>query len=348
MKLIYILLALAFIKSVLLYRTYHALPQTELKRRAQANDPKAAAIYKLTGFKKSLDLVIWLAGLCSAVVLILWSAATAWWLGAAVVLVEVWLVAFGPRPKVGGWLWAYVAWTSPLTFKILNFLQPVLKPVVALLPNNLHTQRHSELYEKEDLLQFINTQNYQPGSRIDEADLKKAFSVLTFADKKVDQIMTPRVKAKFVSFNEPIGPMLMDELHKTGQVRFAVTKEPVKKSTPQIIGSLYLGDLLKNLEKQGEVADIMQPATNFINEENSLNQALDAFLKTHSQLLVAVNNSQEITGILTLDNLLQQILGAPPVYDFNHYDSLPAVAGMEVKKPQALPDDHSELKTTKN
>ena len=155
--------------------------------------------------------------------------------------------------------------------------------------------------------------------------------------------MTPRRKARFVAASEPIGPMLMDELHATGQTRFAVTKEPVKKSAPQIIGSLYLGDLLKNLDQPGKVSSISTSGVFYINQSCSLSQSLDAFLKTGSQLLVAVDKFQEVTGILTLEEVLAQLIGKLNIDDFNSYDNVRAVAGLHAEPEKPLADDHHEL-----
>ena len=69
MKLVYILLALAVAKCILLYRLYNSLPALELKRRARGSDKRAAALYKVAAYEAALDVLLWLIGTASAAVL---------------------------------------------------------------------------------------------------------------------------------------------------------------------------------------------------------------------------------------------------------------------------------------
>ena len=68
MKLLFVIVALIFVKSVLLYKVYQALPGRELKRRARGKDAKAAAIYKAAAYSGSLELLFWIFGTASAIV----------------------------------------------------------------------------------------------------------------------------------------------------------------------------------------------------------------------------------------------------------------------------------------
>ena len=151
--------------------------------------------------------------------------------------------------------------------------------------------------------------------------------------------MTPRRKVKWVAAAEPIGPMLMDELHKTGQTRFPVAKELAKSASPEVVGSLYLKDLLDNLENKGRIRDIMLPGANYINESQTLLGALDGFLKSGRHLMVVVNNFEETVGILTLDDLFEQILGHKITGDFDRYSDIRSVAGHDTQ-----PSDDKEAK----
>jgi len=70
----------------------------------------------------------------------------------------------------------------------------------------------------------------------------------------------------------------------------------------------------------------------YINEAQSLRQALNVCLKTHHQLLVVVNNFEEISGLISLEDIVGQILGQKIVDEFDQYDDLKVVAGIEVYK----------------
>jgi CBS domain containing-hemolysin-like protein len=332
MKLLFILALLVFVKSVLFYKAYRLLPFTELKRRARGKNKQISNIYKVVCYGASLDLLLWLFAVIGGAGMILIAANISWWLAVLVMLFIAWLCVWMPTPKQGGWIWSYATIGAPFVATFLSFLQPVLAKPAGLF-NSFKLNVHTGLYEKEDLLELINAQNGQLDNRIPESDLKIAFGSLTFGDKKVGDVMTPRRQVKFVAATETIGPILMDELHKSGFSRFPVINENSKSLAPEIIGTLYIKDLIGN-EDAGKVRDLMKRDVYFINEAQNLRQALNAFLQTQHHLLVVVNNFEEIVGVLSIEDVLEQIINKPIVDEFDRYHDLRAVAELDAQKEQ--------------
>lgn len=322
-----------FIKAVLLYKTTRALPLNELRRQARTGrDGSAQSIYKLVSFGPSLSVFLWLiAGFSGAALLVL-AAQTSWWLALVLVLLLSWLM-LGHRFFIqpGGWLWLIAGFIAGPAAAALSYLHPIFAPL-GRFARGTRAAHHTKVYEKEDLLELLDLQAGQLDNRINGTELKIAKGALSFADKKVSQVMTPAKKVKWLAASESIGPMLMDELHKTGHIRFPVVKDATKASERKVVGALYIRDLLHNLEKSGTVHDIMSGGADFIGESHTLHQALDAFLKSKQHLLVVVNNFEEVTGVLTLEDVLEQILGQKIMDDFDSYDDLHAVAGHEPRK----------------
>ena len=326
-----LLLVLAFLKCLLLYKTSKALPLAELRRRARStHDKNTQALYKLLAFQSSLRIFILVIGGVSAAVLLLLAASVSGWLVAVFILATAWGLLddrFIVRP--GSWLWKVSGVIAPVLVPVVDFLQPVL----AQLTNAIGQPKiHSGVYEKEDLLELLDRQKSQIDNRLSETELKAARGALTFGDKTVSSVMTPRKAVEWVNKDDSIGPKLMDDLHKTGFSRFPVITGSSKPTNPEVVGTLYLSDLLKNLEKQGKVSDIMKHDAHFINESHTLLQALDGFLKSGHHLLIVVNNFEEVVGVLTLEDVLGQVLGQPISDEFDRYHDLRAVAGHEAKK----------------
>jgi CBS domain containing-hemolysin-like protein len=337
MKLVYILLVLAFLKAIILYKVYHSLPVLELKRRARQGDKKAARLYKVASYEDTLDLLIWLAAVASGAVLIIWSAATKWWLAAIIIVVGGWLVVWS-QFSADGWAGTALAFFAPAHAKFLSLIQPVVGRIASVMPASLTDTSHTRIYEKKDLLDFLTRQNRQLDNRIPASDLQIARNAMAFADKTVGSIMTPRKDIKFVEQNESVGPILVDELHKTGFSRFPVVKNSAKASTPQVVGTLYLNNLI-GYDGNGKVKDLMRPEVYFINEDANLSQALDGFLHTHHHLLIVVNSFEEMVGMLSLEDLLEQIIGKQVVDEFDEYDSPRAVA----KETKQQTQKHDEI-----
>ena len=337
MKLVYILLVLITAKCILLYKLYNSVPALELKRRARSGDRRAASLYKAAGYEASLDVLLWLIGTASAVVLFIWSARTNWWLATISVVGFAWLAIWAPNPALGGWIGGLTSLSTKYQARLLSVLQPVLGRIGSWLPPASRVHFHTGLYEKKDLLELLHKQNQQVDNRISPTDLKIAAGAMNFGDKIVSSVMTPRRKVKLVSAGDTIGPLLMDELHKSGFSRFPVVKDSAKTAAPQVVGTLYLNDLIGQQDK-GKVKDLAKRDVFFINEESNLRQALDAFLKTHHHLLIVVNSFEEMAGVLSIEDVLEQIIGDQIVDEFDNYESLRAVAAQEANV------DHAEHK----
>lgn len=326
--LIAVLLSGVFLASVILDQAYRALPAKELKRRARSgHDAQASKIYKMASYGKSLEIIVWITGSAALGVLVVMAAGLNSWLAVGTILAASWIyTASRKHHAVGGRLWSVAASIAPSASWILSQLQPVLGRLALKTSNTVY---HHNIFEKDDLVEVLRSQINKPHNRLSEDDLKLAAGALTFSDKKVVDVMQPSSDLKFVSRDEPIGPLLMDELHKSGGKYFPVVKD-LKANQPEIIGTLYLKDIVMNAD-QGKVGDIMNREVNYINESCSLHQVLSAFIKAQTHMFVVTNNFEEKIGVITIDRLLEQITGKlAQDDDFDRYDNLLAVAGMDV------------------
>ncbi len=340
MKPVYILLVIGSVKIIMLYKMYNSVPALELKRLARDGNHRAASLYKVANYQASLDAFLWITGTAMASVLLIWSARTNWWLASLLITGIAWLVIWAPAPRWEGRFGALSAISAKYLASVLAFLNPVLGRMATWLPPTARVQLHSGLYEKKDLLDLLNNQNQQLDNRIDGSDLKIASGAISFGDKTVRSVMTPRRKLRLVGAGETVGPMLMDELHKTGHSRFPVVKDSTaKNATPEIVGTLYLKDII-GYQGGGKVKDQARKDVYYINEDASLRQALGAFLKTHHHLLIVVNSFEEIAGVLAMEDVFEQIIGQPIIDEFDNYDSLRAVASKEAETERK---NHNEV-----
>ncbi|MDB5161050.1 MAG: exported protein of unknown function [Candidatus Saccharibacteria bacterium] len=340
--LIYLVLFFILASVIITDKALGILTLKELKRRARGgHDKKAVAIYKMAAYGKSLHLLLWLYGSLSAALIFVMAISSSWLLALIYVAVLAYALRGWQPTDTRGFVWTWAAAIAPLVAWKMFYLQPVLRRLVSKSSAPLPTA--SKIYEKEDLLEFLTSQNRQRDNRISETELKMAFNALTFGDKKVGDVMTPLRVVRLVVEDEQIGPLLMDELHQTGFSRFPVVKTGTSKSAnPDIIGTLFLRDLI-GYEGSGRVRELMQKKAYYINEAQNLRDALAAFLKTHHHQFAVVNNFEEVVGILSIEDVLEQILGAPVVDEFDRYDDLRAVAGLEASRDHAA---HQHIKTS--
>jgi CBS domain containing-hemolysin-like protein len=326
------ILVIVFLSCVLLDKACRTVSVKELRRRARGGkDAKTSSIYKLVAHGESLKLFLWLVGGTAGAFLFIKVASYSTAAAVATILITAWLVLSNRPLNTKGILWKFAAVISVPTLKIVSFLHPILVRFSKFLSKLRPIHLHTGIYDKEDLLELINNQNRQIDNRIPEQDLKIAFGSLTFGDRAVRDVMTPRRELKLVSATDAVGPLLMDELHATGFSRFPVVEAPTKEANPKIVGTLYLKDLLDHPDK-GRVREVMRKGAYFINESQNLRDALNAFLKSQRHLLIVVNNFEEIAGVISLEDVMEQILGSKIVDEFDRYDDLRAIAGVEAKK----------------
>jgi metal transporter CNNM len=326
--LLYLILFLALFNSIIIDKALQLISAKELKRRARhSKDQKAARVYKMAAYGRSLSILLWIKGSVAAALLLILLFSGSWWAALVFVAVLAWLVK-GWHPRgVNSWVWSWAALVASVVAWAMTYLQPVLRRL-SFHQTSLG-EFHSGLYEKEDLIELISSQSANPENRIEEQDLHLAQNALTFGDKKVGDVMVPMRKVRLVTEDELVGPLLMDELHKTGFSRFPVAK--AKAASPDFVGTLYLRDTV-GYEGSGRVRDIMSKKVYYINETQSLRDALAGFLKTHHHQFVVVNNFEEIVGVLSMEDVLEQILGEQIVDEFDRYEDLRAVAGLEASK----------------
>lgn len=331
-------LAVLVIFSVILQKTYSALPLKEIKRRARAGNRLAKLIYRVASYGQSLRAVLWLFIIIfsAAFFFVISRNAPSWFaLAASVSLIwiaYVWL----PSARVSGFSERLAAWAAPILAWLLNYLHPILNRSIGLVRGSRPISSHTRLYEREDLLDLIKQQQEQADNRIDRMELEIAASALTFGDRLIRKRLTPRRMVKTVAVDEPIGPLLMDELHKSGHSRFPVYDG--KKDN--IVGALYMRDLVDALGK-GTVQNVMKPAISYVHEEQNLYDALQAVTKTHHHLLVVVNSFEEYVGIITLEDILEQIVGKPIIDEFDQYQDLRAVAARAAKAERTQHENSS-------
>jgi CBS domain containing-hemolysin-like protein len=324
LALIFLLLALA---GVVLRKNYYAVPARELKRRAARHDPVATQLYRAVAYGNSLRGLLWLyIGLTSAASLVLLARLLPVWASLLIVGPLLWIV-FSLLPatrttRLGKYLTRLA--TPPIAW-LLNYLHPVLSRGADVVEGHYLAAKHTGLFEREDLLALIKRQKAQPDNRLTVEELEIAKRALSFSDHKVADVLTPRKAIKTVLANDTIGPVLIDELHKSGQ-DYALVRQSAKGD---IVGSLRFDQL--NLESRGNVRDIMNPAVYYVHENDSLGQALHAFFVTNQPVFMVVNDFEEYLGIISVETILQQLLGHVPGEDFDQYADLSAVAARHTK-----------------
>lgn len=323
-----VLLAVLTLASVSLQKTYAKLPLKELKRRAKKDDELAKALFSAVSYGVSLQLLLWIIiGISAGAFFVVLSISLPSWLALFGCAALLWVAfAWLPNTSVSNVSEQIAQKISPALSKVLSKLYPLLNRLGKEIKKVSRVTVHSGLYQKEDLIELLDRQATQPDNRMSLSELGIVKSALTFGDKIIRDFMTPKRVVKTVSQTDSIGPVLMTELHESGFSRF-----PVVGEKDEIVGTLYMRDLVK-AKTGGSVKQVMKKDVFYVNEEKTLNHALQAFFRTKHHLFIVVNSFEEIVGILTIEDVMEQVLGKQIIDEFDQYDDLRAVAALEAKK----------------
>lgn len=331
LALLFLLLAIG---GIVVRKTYFYRPLRELKRQAERHDPLAAQLYRAAAYDGSLRGLLWLyIGLTSAVSLVLLARAMPVWVSLLIIGPLLWVV-FSLLPatrvtKLGARLTRLI---TPVLAFVLNYVHPLMNRGADMVERHYEAPGHTKLYEREDLLDLIQRQQQQAENRLTFEELEIAKRALSFDDYSVGDILTPRKRIKTVLADDAIGPVLINELHQSGQDTVLVQD----KARGPIIGSLKFSQL--DLASSGKVRDIMNPTVYYVHEKDSLGQALHAFFTTNHPLFVVVNSFEEYVGIITVQDILRQLLGHVPGDDFDQYADLATVAARHSASDKAIVD----------
>lgn len=331
-----LLLLLLALGGVVVRKTYYYLPLRELKRRAERNDPLAGKLYAAVAYGSSLRVLLWIfIALCSAGGFVLFARSAPVWLSLLAVIGLLW-AAFSwlPATRVTALGARLTVLVTPIINWLLNYLHPLLSRGASVAEKR-YSEVHTGLFERSDLLELIEQQQHQRDSRLSEEELEIAKRALNFDNQRVSDILTPRKSIKTILADDTIGPILIDELHQSGQDLILV-RESAKGP---IVGTLQFKQL--DLHSQGHVRDVMDSTVYYVHENDSLSEALHAFFVTNHPLFVVVNSFEEYVGVISVENMLRQLFGHLPGDDFDQYADISAVAARHPRVKKSKKTDES-------
>ena len=327
--LLILILAAITLVAISLQKTYNHIPLKELKRRAVKGDEVAQLLHRAASFGVSLSILLWIfIGLSAGGFFVLITRSLPGWLALCGAVALVWLgFAWLPNTKVSKLSQTIAKYLTPGIAWVLTRIAPITNRLATFAKTKGHISVHTGLYQKEDLLELLDIQNRQLDNRISEDELNLARSALVFDDTLVRDCMTPRRVIKQISDNETIGPLFLNDLHKSGFSRF-----PVYHDKPDnIVGTLYLRNLVKK-EIKGKVSDVMSKQVFYVNEQQTLTHVLNAFIKTKHHLFMVVNSFEEVSGVVTIEDVLEQLIGRKIVDEFDKYEDMRSVANLAAEK----------------
>ena len=187
---------------------------------------------------------------------------------------------------------------------LIWFLQrssELIQRALGIDPYAAEHQAHSEAELK--MLLSVSTEQGQIAA--DEQEM--LYKVFDFADKEASDVMVPRPDVVAISVDMPPEEALAAVLESP------FTRYPVfRESLDEIVGILHVRDLISALNDRGiaqvEIAELLRPA-HFVPETKDLAALLGEFRRQNQHMAVVVDEYGAMDGIVTLEDLLEEIVG---------------------------------------
>jgi CBS domain containing-hemolysin-like protein len=213
-------------------------------------------------------------------------------------------IALGHSERTALALAAPVRAFFALAWPLIWVLQRTTNAVLGLLglePPGGETEVHSEAELK--MLLNVSTER----GEIEEGEQEMLYKVFDFADKEAADVMVPRPEVVALSVGLPPEECLRAVMESP------YTRYPVyRDSLDDIVGILHVRDLFGAIVDRGlavvEVEQLVRPA-HVVPETKDLAALLTEFRRTNQHMAIVVDEYGGMEGIVTLEDLLEEIVG---------------------------------------
>jgi magnesium and cobalt exporter, CNNM family len=162
-----------------------------------------------------------------------------------------------------------------------------------------------EIYSEAELRMLVSQSTR--GGEIEEQEQEMLYKVFDFADKEASDVMVPRPEVVALSVDLP-PEQCLEAVMDSPYTRYPVYKETLDN----VVGILHVRDLFSALRDRGmhevKVGDLIRPA-HIVPETKDLAALLTEFRRTNQHMAIVVDEYGEMEGIVTLEDLLEEIVG---------------------------------------
>ncbi|HEY1369902.1 MAG TPA: hemolysin family protein [Gaiellaceae bacterium] len=195
---------------------------------------------------------------------------------------------------------AFFTVAQPLIWFLMRSTEAALK-LLGLEPPGADNEVHSEAE-----LRILLSRSTEQGE-IEREEQQMIDKVFDFADKDAADVMVPRPDVVAVSIDLPTEEALRVLLESP------YTRYPVYRgSLDEIIGTLHVRDLYVAMYERGieqtRLEDLVRPPF-IVPETKDLASLLGEFRRTNQHMAIVVDEYGALAGIVTLEDLLEEIVG---------------------------------------
>ena len=162
-----------------------------------------------------------------------------------------------------------------------------------------------DVYSEAELKMLLSRSTEE--GELEAQEQEMLYKVFDFADKEVSTVMVPRPEVVALSIDLPPEEAL------AAVIESPYTRYPVYRETlDKVVGILHVRDLFSALVDRGiagvQLEQLLRPAY-IVPETKDLAALLAEFRKTNQHMAIVVDEYGDLEGIVTLEDLLEEIVG---------------------------------------
>lgn len=196
-----------------------------------------------------------------------------------------------------------LVFVAKITNPIVKFLSLSTNGVLRLMGIDPHADE--EVVTEEEIRMMVDVGGEK--GVIEDTQIEMINNIFEFDDIDVADIMTHRTDMVCIDDDEPLGEAVKLSIEN------GFSRIPVYEEDPDdIVGIIYIKDFLKyvgsSLPKNMTVKDMMRPAY-YVPETKRCGELFTEMTEKHVQMAVVVDEYGGTAGIVTLEDLLESIVG---------------------------------------
>jgi metal transporter CNNM len=308
---------------------FFSLNRDDLKRKAKLGDKQAKKIYNLRKKGNLLLCTLLIGNVAVNVALSIFLGSITKGITAGIIATGL-IVIFGEIAPQATFSRYALTFGSKLVWlvKIFRFvLFPVCWPLARLLDKILGDELPT-VYSKHELVKLIEDHEDLKESEVDSDEERIIKGALSYSDKKVQIIMTPRTEVVLLQYDQLIDKKTITKIRNSGHSRIPV----YQKDPDDIVSVLYVKDLVCENWHNKKVGTMAREGVIFVDHDKPLDDLLNDFKRKKNHLFIVLNEFGGVSGIVTIEDVLEEIIGAEIVDEFDKYADLQEVAKNKMKK----------------
>lgn len=284
-----------------------SLKLSDLRRKAQLRDPRAERVlpFRENSHLSLAAILLTNVGAISATSLVLGDQFNDLLAGTVTTLL---IVIFGevlPQALFVSKALSYCAWFTPGMYIMVIVTYPLAKPLQLLL-DVLLGKEVVQLHTRHELGLIIGEHAASDETELDENELDIMRGALGLSEKRVKGIMTPLRSVYWLTPDMMIDAAKIDEIKERGFSRIPIFDEHATRC----YGVLLMKDLVDiNFDEYSyQASELHLHHTELVGSMTALDTLFHKFITARSHL-IPVEKDDHIVGIVTIEDLVEEIIG---------------------------------------